>query len=244
MGFAVVWRGLLVSLTLFAQANAQPVNRMPSIAELSVFAEAMTLEARALVSPVAEAVAAVRAAQALLPPARDDAERLRRLYALDQAPRVAMSRLALSKLAPDQRKAASSAVGADLMQVDQETLAELLKMVPAEGWFRRSLYGEEAVTGAFNIIQHAGSEVQRRFLPVLGRLVAEDEVKPGAYAMMWDRLALADGQMQRYGTQMRCVSGRWVPAPIKAPDGLDARRAEVKLKPVRDYLNEFAAMEC
>lgn len=235
---------LLLWLILSVHANAQPANRMPSLAELRVYADAMTPESRALVAPVAEAVAAVRAAQALLAPAKDDAERLRRLYALDQAPRIAMSGLAISQIAPDQRKATSSAVGAELMQVDQEILAELLRMVPAEGWFRRSVYGEEAATAAFTIVQHAGPEVQRRFLPILARLVPEGEVKPGAYAMMWDRLALSDGKLQRYGTQMRCAAGRWIAAPIEAPDGLDARRAELKLKPMADYVGEFAAMEC
>jgi len=57
-------------------------------------------------------------------------------------------------------------------------------------------------------------------------------------------VALSDGKMQRYGSQLRCESGRWFPSPIEALEGLDARRAEMKLKPMADYLAEFAAMGC
>lgn len=46
---------------------------------------------------------------------------------------MAMSGLALSGLAPDQRKAVFSAVGAELKAADQKTLAALLTTLPPEG---------------------------------------------------------------------------------------------------------------
>lgn len=231
-------------LTGAATAGAQPSNSMPSVAELRVYAQAMTPETRALVAPVTEAAARVKAEQAKLSPPTNDTERLLRLGALDQAPRRAMSQLQLSKLPQDQRKAGSSAVGVALAEVSEETLPELLKIIPAEGWFRQSVVGKEAAAAAFRIVQHADAGIQRRFLPALKRLADEGEVEPEQYAAMFDRLALAEGRPQRYGSQMRCEGGKWTPSPIEAPSDVDVRRRALKLEPMAEHLKDFAQMSC
>lgn len=199
------------------------------IAALLSFQEPAPLSprAQALIAPVAEAIAAEEARQSALPPASSDRERLERMAVLDQVGRRALNPIDLTSLPEGEREAANAAMWAPLMAMDDKLLAELLPMVPAEGWFRKSVYGEQAANAAFLIIQHSNLEQWRRFVPVLEPLVAEGEVDGSQYGLMYDRLALNEGRPQRYGTQMTCKNGKFVVDwdNIEDPDNADARRA-------------------
>jgi hypothetical protein len=183
--------------------------------------------ARAAIAPVLDAIAAERAAQAKLPPPRDDAEKLIRLGRLDQAPRMALRHVDLSKAPAAERAATGVAVGEAMRAVDSETEAEVLRMVPPEGWFARSKYGHEAARAAFHIIQHSSVENWRRFLPVIERLVAEGEADGDSYALMYDRLAISEGRPQRYGSQLRCEGGKLVPYPLEDPARVEELRKQM-----------------
>lgn len=187
----------------------------------------LSAEARALIAPVAEAVAAEEARQAALSPPSSDRERLERMGVLDQVGRRALAPIDLSVLPEDQRQAATSEMWTQLMAVDKRLLDELLTMVPEEGWFLKSVYGEQAAKAAFLIIQHSDVENWRRFVPILEPLVASGEVDGQSYGLMYDRLAVNEGRPQRYGTQMACKDGKWVidRENLEDPENADARRA-------------------
>lgn len=184
----------------------------------------LSAEARALVAPVAEAIAAEKARQAALPPPTTDRERLERMGALDQVGRRAFTVLDFSALPADERQTAETLAWADINALDKALLDELLTMVPAEGWFKKSVYGERAAGAAFLIIQHSDLENWRRFVPVLEPLVAQGEVEGQSYGLMYDRLAINEGRPQRYGTQMKCKDGRWVVDNLEDPGRVDERR--------------------
>ena len=184
----------------------------------------LSAEARTLVAPVAEAIAAEKARQAALPPPTTDRERLERMGALDQVGRRAFTVLDFSALPADERQTAETVAWADINAVDKALLDELLTMVPAEGWFKKSVYGERAAGAAFLIIQHSDLENWRRFVPVLEPLVAQGEVEGQSYGLMYDRLAINEGRPQRYGTQMKCKDGRWVVDNLEDPGRVDERR--------------------
>jgi len=188
---------------------------------------ALSPEARALIAPVAEAVAAEEARQAALPPPANDRERLERMGVLDQVGRRALTPIDLSVLPEDQRQAATSAMWTQLMAIDKRLLDELLTMIPEEGWFLKSVYGEQASKAAFLIIQHSDLQNWRRFVPILEPLVARGEVDGQSYGLMYDRLAINEGRPQRYGTQMACKGGKWVidRENLEDPENADARRA-------------------
>jgi len=183
-------------------------------------------EARALIAPVAEALAAEDARQGQLPPAASDRERLERMAVLDQVGRRALTQIDLSVLPEGERQAATKAMWEPLGAMDERLLTELLTMIPAEGWFRKSVYGERAAGAAFLIIQHSDLEQWRRFLPVLEPLVAEGEVDGEEYGLMYDRLAVNEGRPQRYGTQMTCKAGKFVVDwdNLEDPANADERR--------------------
>ena len=193
---------------------------------LAVAADAppdLSPDAQALVTSVQTSIEQVRVRQAALPPAKDDSERIMRLHDVDQAPRKVIVAYDFSKLPDAQRAMALARVSALVDAVDREDNAELMKLLPPEGWFLKSKYGN-AAWAAFDIVQHGGDAVRERFLPVLGPLVASGEVPGQAYAMMYDRVQTGHKRPQRYGTQFRCDGGKWRPYPVEDPDDVDARR--------------------
>lgn len=215
------------------------------LAALLAFQEPATLspEARALIAPVAEAIAAEEARQAALPPAANDRERLERMGLLDQVGRRALNPIDLTLLPESERAAANSAMWAPLVATDERLMAELLTMVPPEGWFLKSAYGEQAASAAFLIVQHSDLENWRRFVPILEPLVAAGEVDGQSYGLMYDRLAQNEGRLQRYGTQVTCKAGKWVidRENLEDPDNADARRREMGFRwTLAEYEQVFA----
>ena len=201
------------------------------VAAFLVFQEPVSLspEAHALIAPVAEAIAAEEARQAALPPPASDRERLERMGVLDQVGRLAENPIDLSVLPEAEREAANAAIWTRLRALDHRLMAELLTMVPPEGWFLKSVYGARAAQAAFLIVQHSDVEHWRRFVPVLEPLVVAGEVDGQSYGLMYDRLANIEGRPQRYGTQVTCKAGRWVidRENLEDPENADVRRREM-----------------
>ena len=79
------------------------------------------------------------------------------------------------------------------------------------GWPTRSKVEEQAEHMAWLLVQHADHDrsFQRECLALMSTEAA-DEVCPAHLAYLEDRLAVAEGRPQRFGTQL--VEGR--PAPI------------------------------
>lgn len=194
---------------------------------LSVQGPAPSPDFAALIAQVTSAIAAEEARQAALPPASSDRERLERMGVLDQVGRRLSISVDLSGAPDADRVAAGLALWAPIEAVDKRLSAELLTMLPAEGWFYKSVYGAKAANAAFLIVQHGDTALQRRFVPVLEPLVATGEVEGQSYGLMYDRLAVDEGRPQRYGTQVTCKEGRWVIdyANLEDPERADERRA-------------------
>lgn len=199
------------------------------VALLAQAADDLAPGTRDAIAPVIEAIAAETERQAALPPPASDRERLERMGRLDQAGRWHIGEVDVSALPPEQRGEAFEAIGRVMGRIDAENQAALMTMIPEEGWFLRSRYGDEAATAAFRIVQHGDEELWRRFLPVLQPLVESGEVAGESFAMMYDRLAISEGRPQRYGTQFVCVEDRWTLAPLENPDEVEALRAEMDI---------------
>lgn len=224
--------GLVLAVALFADGGRVKLPPPPPL----------TPATRALVAPIGEAIATVRARHAAMPPPKDDAERLVRMGELDQAPRWALTRIDFSSVTPAERQAGMLAVWAEITPIDEANEAELLRMVPPEGWFTRSRYGAAAAEAAFHIVQHSHLDLWRRFVPVFEPLVATGEVEGDAYAKMFDRLALHEGRPQRYGTQYRCEGGRWTLDRVEDASRLEANRKAMGMSTHAHNLARFAAM--
>ena len=54
-------------------------------------------------------------------------------------------------------------------------------------------------------------------------------------ALLTDRVLLAEGKKQLYGTQFTFVNGKLKPHPIQDEANVDKRRAEAGLPPLAEY---------
>lgn len=198
-------RLVFVCLLLFAAA--------PALAQDAP----LSPRALALIAPVGAALDAERTRQAALPPPADDAEKLLRMGAMDQVGRRVLTGIDLTVLPSEEIPAARKAMWAPVEAADTENLNALLKMVPPEGWFLKSRYGEKPANAAFHIIQHSDVAQWKRFVPVLEPLVATGEVDGQSFGLMYDRLAINESRPQRYGSQMKCEAGKWVPETLEDP---------------------------
>ena len=92
------------------------------------------------------------------------------------------------------------------------------------------------------MIQHSDNPVlQKRFLPAMERMVASKEALGSEYALVYDRIAVGEGRLQRYGSQMYCVDGRMVPRPTEDPEHIEERRAPMGFRwpTYQGYLANF-----
>jgi hypothetical protein len=194
-------------------------------------------QARAAIAPVLDAIAQERAAQAALPPPNNESEPIERLGRLDQAPRLAMAKVDLSQAPAAEREAAQAAMWQAIHAQDLANEAALFKLAPPEGWFGSSRYGDDAARAAFEILQHSDLDEQRRYLPVLEAFVAFGDAEGQDYALLYDHVAVSQGQPQRYGSQLHCENGKMTPYPVEDPAGLGDRRQSVGfVEPYADYL--------
>lgn len=198
-------------------------------------------EARARLAAFDTAVAAARADLAALDGEASVSARLIALRALDQRPM--MVRVDLEGLTEPEQREARAIMDAEINRLNAENVEALLALVPAEGWFSSKIYGQEAATGAFLIVQHSDMDLQKRFLPTIEVMSERGEALKSEYALMYDRIAVAEGRLQRYGTQMQCVNGRMQPFPTEDPERIEERRAPMGFRwpDYAGYLANFGA---
>jgi hypothetical protein len=126
---------------------------------------------------------------------------------------------------------------AELSSVDARNTQRLREIVAEIGWPTRSKVGEQAEHLAWLLVQHADRDVafQRQCLALMEAESAV-EVCPRHRAYLKDRIRLAEGRLQRYGTQLRMTDHGLEPAPIEDPEGVDDRRHGVGLEPIAEYV--------
>lgn len=129
---------------------------------------------------------------------------------------------------------------ARLCGVDAGNTAWLKTEWRASGWFTAARDGQAASGDAWLLLQHADNDpdFQRAVLPTLAReTTAQARIN---YAYLSDRVATNAHQPQTFGTQGRCVGpGEWEPNAVAAPEGLEARRAELGLGSLAEYKTRF-----
>jgi hypothetical protein len=142
----------------------------------------------------------------------------------------------------DQQVRRAADIDADAMAlVDAENLPWLTQTISQKGWPTRSMVGEPASQAAWLLVQHADQDpaFQRHCLNLLGAAAAEGEARPQDVAYLTDRVYLAEGRPQEYGTQVTARDGRWAPRLLRNLDHVDARRRAVGLEPLADYMTRF-----
>ena len=157
---------------------------------------------------------------------------------------IAMAKLDQSVRAPEY---VSGAVPAKLVKkqenVDRQLTAEMKGIVARNGWPTIRLVGIEASGDAALILVHSPDRAfQRIMLPRLQQLSQDGEIVGSSIAAIIDKLLIADGKPQRFGTQFKWANGNAEMLPVEDAAGLEQRRAKYLLPPVAEYKRMLAEL--
>ena len=125
-----------------------------------------------------------------------------------------------------------------MLSVDADNLRWLRQRVAEHGFPTVEQVGEDGVGDAFTLVQHADADpgFQQAMLESMRPLLATGGVKKSEVAMLTDRVLVAQGKAQRYGSQFaRAKDGSFAPKPTEDPEHLDERRRQMDLMPLADY---------
>lgn len=113
----------------------------------------------------------------------------------------------------------------------------LKQVIEKYGWPGKSLVGRGASQAAFLFAQHADEDTafQKLCLEKMTAMPA-GEVSKQHIAMLTDRVLVHEGKPQRYGSQLSMVDGKLKPSPIEDEANVDARRKEMGMVPLADYI--------
>ncbi|MFT4198522.1 MAG: hypothetical protein QM601_11555 [Pseudoxanthomonas sp.] len=122
--------------------------------------------------------------------------------------------------------------------IDRDNTAWLKQVVAEKGWPGVSMAGKDGAEAAWLLVQHADADAafQAQVLTLMEAAVARHDASPDQFALLTDRVLLAQGKPQRYGTQFHTGDdGSVTMQPTEDLDGLDARRSAVGLPPIAEY---------
>lgn len=123
---------------------------------------------------------------------------------------------------------------------DSANLVIIIDIMSKYGWLGAKEIGDDANSVLFMVIQHSDLKTQEKYLPLLCQAIKEGNAKARELALLEDRVALKEGKMQIYGSQLswNLKTNTYIIWPITDPDNLDKRRAAVGLDSYANYLKE------
>lgn len=106
------------------------------------------------------------------------------------------------------------------------------------GWPTIKVVGTEAAQAAAAIAIHgSGDKPSMTYLIDQIKLSADaGETPKDAYALMFDKIAVGNHQLQLYGTQADKIGGKLCILPVSDPSHLDDRRKAMNLPTMTEYL--------
>lgn len=131
----------------------------------------------------------------------------------------------------------------EMAAVDAENTQYLKGLIQEIGWIDVDRFGHVAARDAFLLVQHSGD---------LGLMIAampfiEKDFKhtdgSQSFALLFDRLQLALGHKQRYGTQIGMdKEGKPFVYPLEDPARVNDLLKELRLPPLSEYLAEASKL--
>lgn len=133
--------------------------------------------------------------------------------------------------------AAIAQAAARLDSLDRAHTARLKEIIRTHGWPTRARVGREGARAAFLIVQHADRDLafQEEYLTYLDSAVAAGDLPGEALALLTDRVRVAKGEPQLYGTQVNITPDGLVFLPIEDSLHVDERRAALGMPPLAAY---------
>src|SRR4051812_2333671 len=134
------------------------------------------------------------------------------------------------------------AIKAEMREVDAKQVKRLRQIIKRYGWPGKSLVGAKASSAAWTIVQHGDSEFLHEMLPVMEAAAKKEELSYGLVATTIDRVRVADGKKQLYGTQFDTSGNKCEPLPVEDPEHLDERRDAAGLGSIATYTEQLCAL--
>ncbi len=122
--------------------------------------------------------------------------------------------------------------------VDAEHLPRLREIVAQQGFPTVAHVGRDGVAAAWLLVQHADADpaFQSEVLEAIRPRVATGEIAAQQFMMLTDRVLVNQDKPQRYGSQLETRDGKLVPKPIEDEENVEARRAQMGMMPLADYV--------
>lgn len=168
------------------------------------------------------------------------------MASVDQVGRLYPHAAVSNTMPKDEKEYFTQTFFARLEKVDNENREMLKTFLQNINWFTISEFGQQTDNEAWLIVQHQDQDVafQKMILSRLELLYAEGNTNPSNYAYLFDRVAVNETRLQRYGSQGMCVgSKKWEPRKMETPEKVDERRNSVGLPPMADYI-ELVSQYC
>jgi hypothetical protein len=129
------------------------------------------------------------------------------------------------------------AVARRVDQLDAQNLDWLKALVRDRGIPTAEQVGENGLKWAWLLIQHADRDpgFQATVLPMFVKRYEAGELSGDDIARLTDRILLAQGKPQRFGTQFNWWSGQFERRQANEIAEIDAHRRELGLMPLTDY---------
>ncbi len=121
---------------------------------------------------------------------------------------------------------------------DSINLILVSNLLDERGWLGAEIVGDQGNRALFLVIQHADIDTQLKYMPMMKEAVKKGDASASSLAMLEDRVAIRQGKRQIYGSQMTrdTESGEFYVSPLVDPENVNARRAEVGLGSIEEYV--------
>jgi hypothetical protein len=121
--------------------------------------------------------------------------------------------------------------------VDEVNLPKLKHIINQDGFPTIIMIGIEGVQAAFLLATHADDDpsFQAKILKIITPRLRKIEIDGNQYALLTDRVLVAQGKHQRYGTQFERHGDQMKPKPIQDEAHVDERRRAIGLISIENY---------
>jgi len=129
----------------------------------------------------------------------------------------------------------------DMYLADSINLIHVDSILKVFGWLGSDKIGSQANLTLFAVIQHSKLSVQLEYLPLIREAVIKGNAQAKNLAILEDRVAIFQGKMQTYGSQVfwSKLTNKYFILPLADIDNVDKKRAEVGLQPLAEYVSRW-----
>ncbi|WP_286756549.1 DUF6624 domain-containing protein [Roseivirga sp. UBA838] len=124
---------------------------------------------------------------------------------------------------------------------DSCNMAIVSIILDKKGWLGINDIGYRANSALFLVIQHASLDTQLKYLPMMRDAAEKGNAQKSSLAMLEDRVALARGEKQIYGSQIgrNPNTGEYYVLPLIDPDNVNSRRIKMGMSKLESYVEVY-----